>query len=42
MNLRAKAFFGSDGYQKNVSLTKNIHGSQRCELLYTREYNVMA
>ena len=39
----AKAFFGSDGYQKNVIPDEEAFmDRKRCELLYTREYNVMA
>ena len=39
----AKAFFGSDGYQKNVIPDEEAFmDRKRCELLYTHEYNVMA
>jgi uncharacterized protein (TIGR02118 family) len=37
-----KAFFESDGYQKNVIPDEeSFMDRQRCELLYTREYNVL-
>jgi uncharacterized protein (TIGR02118 family) len=39
----AKAFFESDGYQKNVIPDEEAFmDRKRCELLYTHEYNVMA
>jgi uncharacterized protein (TIGR02118 family) len=39
----AKAFFESDGYQKNVIPDEEAFmDRKRCELLYTHEYSVMA
>ena len=39
----AKAFFESDSYKKNVIPDEEAFmDRKRCELLYTREYNVMA
>jgi uncharacterized protein (TIGR02118 family) len=39
----AKAFFESDGYQKNVIPDEEAFmDRKRCELLYAHEYNVMA
>jgi uncharacterized protein (TIGR02118 family) len=39
----AKAFFESDGYQKNVIPDEEAFmDRKRCELLYTHEYNVIA
>jgi uncharacterized protein (TIGR02118 family) len=39
----AKAFFESDGYQKNVIPDEEAFmDRKRCELLYTHEYNVMS
>jgi uncharacterized protein (TIGR02118 family) len=38
----AKAFFESDGYQKNVIPDEeSFMDRKRCELLYTHEYNVI-
>jgi uncharacterized protein (TIGR02118 family) len=39
----AKAFFGSDGYKKNVIPDEEAFMDRnRCELLYSHEYSVMA
>jgi hypothetical protein len=39
----AKAFFGSDGYKKNVIPDEEAFmDRKRCELLYSHEYSVMA
>ena len=39
----AKAFFASDGYQRNVIPDEEAFmDRKRCELLYTHEYPVMA
>jgi uncharacterized protein (TIGR02118 family) len=39
----AKAFFGSDGYKKNVIPDEEAFmDRKRCELLYSHEYNVIA
>ena len=38
----AKAFFGSDGYKKNVIPDEEAFmDRKRCELLYSHEYNVI-
>jgi uncharacterized protein (TIGR02118 family) len=39
----AEAFFGSDGYKKNVIPDEEAFmDRKRCELLYSQEYSVMA